>query len=183
MKKILEIKEKELVSIEVQDDKIIINLKEQYVPKEGEYFYVKSESGNEFIAIKKDGSYITTRYCSCMNAKNLRIEGGYVCDNSDIEEIRPATKEEVEILDKLLEDDNKKWNPETKQIEKLPKVGDFCIFWEFNDTCDARCGVLEKIEPTHKRPYLINHGIYFANCTPFQSIEHYKEFISQKYRL
>lgn len=171
---------KKVASIEVQEDKIIINLEEErYIPKEGEYFYLKCTYGKEFIAIKKEGKYITTRYGSYrINGGILFIseDDGYVCTDNQIAEIRPATEDERILLDKALHEKGKKWNPETMQIETLTKVGDFCIFWN-DDKSLARCGVLSEIDPTREFPYQINYGIYFGNCILFQSTEYFKEFI------
>lgn len=169
---------KKVTSIEVQGDKIIINLEQDYIPKDGEYFYVETTSGSKYkyIGIKKEGEYITSRYCS-YNAEysSIKSDEGMICLNNQIKEIRPATKEERELLDKALEARGKKWNPETKQIEELPKVGDFCIFWA-NDKSMARCGILSEVDPDDL-PYYVNFGVYFKNCIPFQSVEHFKKFI------
>lgn len=111
---------KKVTSIEVQGDKIIINLEQEFIPKDGEYFYVKSKTGNEFIAIKSGNSRsMTTSYCSYKNEEHLCIYDAFICENSNIEEIRPATAEEKELLDKTLEAKGKRWNPETKQIEEF----------------------------------------------------------------
>jgi len=165
---------KKVASIEVTDDKIIINLKQEYIPKDGEYFYVKSKTGNEFIAIKKDGEYITSRYCSYVNKEYLFIDDDFICRKNYIEEIRPATIEERELLDKALEEKGKRWNPETKQIEETPKVGDFCIFWNHYKKY-AICSELIAINKIRGRYYSIWES--YSNCIPFQSVEHFKEFI------
>ncbi len=168
---------KKVTSIEVQDDRIIINLEQEYIPKDGEYFYVKSKTGNEFIAIKSGNSRITTRYCSYKNKEYLFLDDDFICENSDIEEILPATAEEKELLDKALEARGKRWNPETKQIEKLPKIGDFCIFWGRYKRY-AVCAVLKDMLEDSAFPYVTSIGQY-SNCVMFQSAEHFKEFIKE----
>ena len=168
---------KKVTSIEVADDKIIINLEQKYIPQDGEYFYVKGKTRNEFIAIKKDGKYATSRYCSYdIKYSTIYIEEGWIADDYQIEEIRPATKKEKELLDKALEARGKRWNPETKQIEEIPKLGDFCIFWVENKS-RARCAVLQEVNLHDYSPYGTNYGIYFKNCIPFQSVEHFQKFI------
>ncbi|MGE4412908.1 MAG: hypothetical protein AB7E45_04325 [Candidatus Caldatribacteriota bacterium] len=168
---------KRVASIEVSDDKIIINLEQKYIPKDGEYFYVETKLNSKFIGIKKEGEYITSRYCA-YDIKRSRINNyqGMVSGDEQIKEIRPATTGEIELFDKTLHDNGVKWNSETKKVEALPKVGDFCIFWNGSKKY-ARCGVLEEIDPTRKSHYLINYYVYFLNCIPFQSVEHFKEFI------
>jgi len=168
---------KKVASIEVTQDKIIINLEQKYVPKDGEYFYVETKLNSKFIGIKREGEYITSRYCAYdIKYPTIYIGEGWITNDDHIKELRPATKEERELLNKALEERGKRWNPETKQVEALPKVGDFCIFWNGSKKY-ARCGVLEEIDPTRKSHYLINYYVYFLNCIPFQSVEHFKEFI------
>lgn len=167
---------KKAASIEVADDKIIINLEQKYVPKDGEYFYVRTQSNYQFFAIKQGDKNITGKYCS-VDIGTMRYGGsGVICDDCRIAAIRPATEGEKDLLNKALEERGKKWNPETKQIEGLPKEGDFCIFW-INDKSRAICGILQKLNPHDYNPYYMNYGNYFKNCIPFQSVEHFKEFI------
>ncbi|MDD4781825.1 MAG: hypothetical protein PHT02_14645 [Tissierellia bacterium] len=170
---------KRVASIEVADDKIIINLEQKYIPQDGEYFYVKTKTNSEFIGIKRKGEYITSRYYSYDIKYSAICSGeGRVSNDNLIEEIRPATKEERELLNKALEARGKKWNPETKQIEELPKIGDFCIFWGY-DKRMAKCGVLRRIDSHNHYPYSMHYGVYYKNCIPFQSVEHFKGFINE----
>jgi len=170
---------KKVASIEVADDKIIINLEQKYVPEDGEYFYVETKDSNrKYVAIKRNGLIITANYCYCgLDRPSICWGAGhaFVCYDHNIKTIRPATKEEIELLDKTLQKYGEKWNPETKQIEAFPKVGDFCIFWG-NAKSMARCGILSEVA-SDGLPYRINYGPYFKNCIPFQSAEHFKAFI------
>jgi hypothetical protein len=170
---------KKVASIEVQGDKIIINLEQDYIPKDGEYFYVKTKDSNrKYIAIKMNSLLITAFYCYYgLDDSSMGWGDGcsFVCLDNEIKTIRPATKEERELLDKALEERGKRWNPETKQIEETPKVGDFCIFWG-NAKSMARCGILSEVA-SDGLPYRINYGVHFKNCIPFQSAEHFKAFI------
>ncbi|MDD2286492.1 MAG: hypothetical protein PHQ11_13970 [Paludibacter sp.] len=165
---------KRVASIEVADDKIIINLEQKYIPQDGEYFYVETKANSKFVGIKKEGKYITHRYYY-YDIEYPTIYGeGWICSDDHIKEIRPATKKEKELLDKALEARGKRWNPETKQIEKLPKVGDFCIFWNHYKKY-AICSELIAINKIRGRYYSIWES--YSNCIPFQSVEHFKEFI------
>ncbi len=166
---------KKVASIEVADDKIIINLEQRYIPEDGEYFYVKTKSNGKFIGIKRKGEYITSRYYSYdIKYSTIYIGEGWITNDDHIKELRPATKEERELLDKELEERGKRWNPEMKQIEELPKIGDFCIFWNgFQEY--AICSELISINKNLGRYY--TQGESYLSCIPFQSIEHFKEFI------
>ena len=167
---------KKVTSIEVQGDKIIINLEQEYIPEDGEYFYVKSKTGNEFLGIKKGGEYITSRYCSFnVHKPHINLEDSYITDDEWVKVIRPATAEEKELLDKVLEEKGKRWNPETKQIQEIPEIGDLCIFWGSLKK-HAMCCKLEEIRQNENLRYISSIGAYL-NCIPFQSVEHFKEFI------
>lgn len=168
---------KKVASIEVGDNRIIINLEQYYVPEDGEYFYLNTIDDNKFIGIKRKGEYITSRYYSYDIEGSMLCSGeGWIADDDQIAEIRPATKKEKELLDKALEARGKRWNPETKQIEEIPKLGDFCIFWD-DDKSSAKCGVLQELNPQYDNPYDANFTEYFKNCIPFQSVEHFQKFI------
>jgi hypothetical protein len=169
---------KKVTSIEVGDNKIIINLEKQYIPDEGEYFYVKTKYyGFEYIAIKRMGNKITDKYVSVSLDTRVTDYSGRCASDKDIDIIRPATAEEKELLDRGLENRAKKWNPETMQIEDVPKVGDFCIFWDTSKK-SAKCAILEEITINCFYPYKSSCGSY-ANCIKFQSIERFKDFINE----
>lgn len=121
---------KRVTSIKIEGNKIIINLEqEQYIPKKGEYFYLKAKSGREYIAIKKEGKSVATKYCSYVIGRNyLYTENPLICDDNEIEEIRSATEDEKLLLDNALSKEGKKWNPETMQIETIFKLEGFFIF-------------------------------------------------------
>ena len=106
------------------------NRKEQkYEPKDGDFIFVESRlkpyvTKYSYIGIfhdiiKDDGfSTILLMYAS------LKDEGRLVCGNSiepyiNAEYIRPATEEEKKILIDKLAEVNKRWNPNTKQIEDV----------------------------------------------------------------
>ena len=106
------------------------NRKEQkYEPKDGDFIFVESRlkpyvTKYSYIGIfhdiiKDDGfSTILLMYAS------LKDEGRLVCGNSiepyiNAEYIRPATEEEKKLLIDKLAEVNKRWNPNTKQIEDV----------------------------------------------------------------
>jgi hypothetical protein len=101
-----------------------------YLPKEGDYFYVKSKSNREYIAIAKNGEDLTSRFASlCQDYGQLYdYESGFVCLELDIKELRSATTEEIDLLDTKLKEDGKYFDKESmsiKEIEPLFKEGDY----------------------------------------------------------
>ena len=103
-----------------------------YLPKEGEYFYVKPQSTREYIAIAKEGEDITHSYANLnLDSKDF-YWSGRVCNDSRIVELRPATPQEIALLDTKLKENGKYFDQTTmsiKDIVKEPafKVGDKVI--------------------------------------------------------
>ena len=112
-------------SLKNENGELVIKYKE---PKEGEYWYVKTDFNLEYVFIKRDGDCLTTNFCFVLLKiiklfMDLRI--GY---DLSIKELRHATEEEKNLLDNKLREQGKFFNQETKQIEKIKeeiKVGDF----------------------------------------------------------
>lgn len=101
-----------------------------YLPKEGEYFYVKTAAGYEYIAIAKNGEYLTSRFVSIsQDYKELNYnESWFVCPEPNIKELRSATTEEITLLDTKLKENGKYFDKESmsiKEIEPLFKEGDY----------------------------------------------------------
>ena len=113
----------------------ITNLKLwDYLPKEGEYFYVKSRSGFSYIAIAKNGKDLTNRFVS-LNQDNGRLsydESGCVCSELDIKELRSATTQEIAFLDAKLKGNGQYFDQESMSIKDIVneptfKVGDWVL--------------------------------------------------------
>lgn len=86
-----------------------------YYPKEGEFFYVKKYNNYEFINCRdnvrgdKSGSVLHFSYGISLDVRVLS-NNRYVCYSNSILELRPATKEEIQLLkDKVKRDANKVW--------------------------------------------------------------------------
>lgn len=94
----------------------ITNLKLwDYLPKEREYFYVKPQSTREYIAIAKEGKKITHSYVSLnLNSKDLYWSNS-VCNDNFIVELRPATSQEIALLDAKLKENGKYFDQATCQ--------------------------------------------------------------------
>ncbi len=90
---------------------------------------------------------------------------------------RKATdKESTPLLD-ALEKSGKRWNPGTKQIEDILKVGDICIFWD-DGKCKANINTLTHIDESDF-PYRSNDGYWYKNAIKCTSLEQYQNFISE----
>ncbi len=115
-----------------------------YLPKEGEYFYVKPQSDRKYIAIAKNEEHLTSRFVSLdQNFGRLNYdESGFVCPELDIKELRSATTEEIAFLDAKLKEDGKYFDQESmsiKDIEKEPafKVGDWVLITKPKDVTQS----------------------------------------------
>ena len=97
------------------------NRKEQkYEPKDGDFVYVKARY--EHIAIFKkevrDDMYVYANWNMSFSVSKIIIDDSRpLCCIHDLREIRPATEREKKILIDQLAKVNKKWDPNTKQIE------------------------------------------------------------------
>ena len=117
-----------------------------YLPKEGEYFYVKTKGVYAFIAIAKNGEDLTSRFASLdPDSEQLNYdESGCVCSELFIEELRSATTEEITLLDTKLKENGKYFDQATisiKDIEKEPtfKVGDWVRITKPKDVRQKPC--------------------------------------------
>ena len=113
-----------------------------YLPKEGEYFYVKPQSTREYIAIAKEEEDITHSYVNL----NLDSKDSYwrssVCNDNFIVELRPATPQEIALLDTKLKENGKYFDQATmsiKDIENEPafKVGDWVLITKPKDVTQS----------------------------------------------
>lgn len=111
-----------------------------YLPNEGEYFYVKTKGVYAFIAIAKNGENLTSRFASLdQDSEQLNYdESGCVCSELFIEELRPATPQEIAFLDTKLKENGKYFDQESmsiKDIEKEPafKRGDWVLITKPKD--------------------------------------------------
>ena len=130
--------------VKITDDCIYVEaelLKEQkYEPKDGDFVYVKT--GYEYIAIFKkeigEYMYVYANWNISLSVSKIFIDDSTaLCCIGDIKEIRPATEREKKILIDQLSKVNKRWNPNTKQIEDVrwrAKDGEPYSYLLFGDT-------------------------------------------------
>lgn len=178
----IEIKNSTKCNVECQviDDtttRIVIN--DEYVPKDGDFVYCKVKGQNAWVFIHKQTiDDITSHYVTTTLDCGFLDENSYICENHQVDVLRPATPEEIQLLTDKLKEQGKRWNAEKKVIEDLPKepkVGDMCIFWD-NDKREAICGIRKA--HYEEGSYYTNEDISYNNCIPFESVEQYKKFIS-----
>ena len=95
---------------------------QKYEPKDGDFVYVKA--GYEHIAIFKkevgEDMYVHANSNMSLSVPNIIVfDSTPLCCIGDIKEIRPATEAEKKLLIDKLAEVNKRWNPNTKQIEDV----------------------------------------------------------------
>lgn len=91
--------------------------------------------------------------------------------------VRQATEEERNEFIKFLEDNGKRWNAETFELEDILKVGDVCIFWD-SDKCWATIGILDFSNNIYY-PFSENRGVTYKHAIKCESLEQYLNFIKQ----
>ena len=127
------------------------------------FIYKKVLSGNSIYC-----------YSSLNSLNHLDKETDWINSNGNL---RLATEEEKQKLFYALEKSGKRWNPETKQIEDILKVGDICIFWD-DEKFKASINTLTHIDESDS-PYRSNDGRWFNNAIKCTSLEQYQNFISE----
>ena len=95
---------------------------QKYEPKDGDFVYVKA--GYEHIAIFKEkvdeDMYVYANWNMSLSVSKIIIDDSRpLCCIQKLREIRPATEREKKILIDKLAEVNKRWNPNTKQIEDV----------------------------------------------------------------
>lgn len=149
-----------------------------YTPKAGEYFYVEDSYYN-YIAIRDNQTMLTTsKFASYSeNDDDLSISQIPCSNNDDIKLIRPATPEEIKLLDEKLAEQGKRFDKEKMELvgisEQLPEIGDLAIFWDTN----KRYAHIAKYTEKSLEGYIDNTEMESDNAIKFKSIEQYLNFI------
>lgn len=141
-----------LYAVDLKDGKqclISENGIEAYVPKDGEFFYVKTTKDNEYIAQKTGCGYI-------IKADVFLVDSECCCIDSHIAEIRPTTmQEEVLFKTKMFERYNLEYNGKDWVQKCKYKVGDYVKvvkkgeFW-YKEEMDYLLGRVIKITEIRK---------------------------------
>ena len=132
----------------------------------------RNESIN--IIFKKSVDDRIYYYASKSKTLGLRFDESNWIESSIF---RLATEQEKQTLFNSLRNNGKRWNPETKQIEDILKVGDICIFWD-DGKCKANINTLTHIDESDF-PYRSNDGYWYENAIKCTSLEQYRNFISE----
>ena len=124
------------------------------------FIYKKVLSGNSIYC-----------YSSLNSLNHLDKETDWINSNGNL---RLATEEEKQKLFYALEKSGKRWNPGTKQIEDILKVGDICIFWD-DEKSEACVNYLVDIDISNT-DYLDCDFSGYKNAIKCTSLEQYINF-------
>lgn len=136
----------------------------------------KSDSENNGIGIVKsniNGSI--DFYFDIVKKVGLVIGCAFVMETNVI--ARLSTEEEKQNMFDELKSEGKKWNPKTKQIEDILKVGDLAIFWD-DDKKNAIISELFGInlENNASKYFRSTHEKWYVNAIKCTSLEQYINF-------
>jgi len=159
-------------TLEVVGGKLVITPKEQEF-KDGDIVRT-----SHFIAIYEKATGINLDFFNYVELEDY-FDNDNVNElhyNSSLmpKELRFATKEEKQKLFDALKSKGKKWNPETKQIEDILKVGDLAIFWD-DKKKNAIISTIYEIDLFQPMPYTSACGEYY-NAIKCTSLEQYINF-------
>ena len=161
-------------TFEVVGGDLVITPKEQEF-KDGDtvFWESKSDSENNGIGIVKSNTNgAIDFYFDLVKQVGLLIYSAFVKETNVI--ARLATEKEKQNMFDALKSEGKMWNPETKQIEDILKVGDLAIFWDDKEK-DAIISTIYEIDLFQPRPYTSACGEYY-NAIKCTSLEQYINF-------
>lgn len=107
---------------------VTVNLEQKYVPKDGDIVYAQwgdDRGGYKWIFIYKEAHTDPYKYCDVYAYLGIERDGKtaselHFDDHCTTQELlRPATEREKKMLIDQLAKVNKRWNPNTKQIEDV----------------------------------------------------------------
>ena len=155
--------------------------------------YKKTWNGEEWVDMKpvfKRGDYIYARDNVICIVKEIKDEINYIAcygfhilafnDTFPITEcMRLATEYERKQLDDALAKEGKRFNPQTKELENILKVGDMVIAWYGNLKEMAIIGTLGEIRADNDSPYWVG-GDWRKNAIKYTSEQQYRDFLKEK---
>ena len=154
---------------------------EKWMPKRGEYATTIGSAGERLIVIFKEwrDKALFLHYAG-LNARKELMTGvpfGFLPDDV----IRPATPEEIALLDSKLAEQGKRFDKEKCELVDIPKhkepiIGEMAIFWDV-DNKKAFCATLNSLIDGRYSP---DGNIRFDKAILFESPEQYKAFIKEK---
>lgn len=159
-------------------------MKQEFKPKDGDFIVSGWEdkvSECEWISILR--GYFSKEYYNqyagliLIGNNRGKLEYTGYCDAQEY--TRSATGSEKQLFIEKLKERGKRWNPETKRIEDILKVGDLAIFWD-DDKKDAVVGKLLSYNPENIncKKYRSYHQIWYQNAIKCESLQHYIDFMN-----
>lgn len=104
----------------------IIEKKKKYEPQDGDICYAKSTSGYYAIFVyNRCGLDRKTDFYVSFDSHGVLLSSGYAIDPRCLEERRPATDKEKQLLFDAMAKQGKRWNAEKKVVEDIPKPHEF----------------------------------------------------------
>lgn len=96
-----------------------------YLPYEdGDYVTIKTKEYTYVLIYKfyQEGTTNPVHYHVFFNTTDKDLRFNSYCDDvAGAEVIRPSTPSEIELMHNLLQENGKRWNPETKRVEDVKK--------------------------------------------------------------
>lgn len=163
--------EVENTEVQVKNGELTVSVyfKNSFNPKDGDFLV--SATGNVFIYSDKDAvdSNIYSSYCGMYAENDSSISTKFSNNWTFKEGCRFATStEKSSFLKRLEREYNKKWNPETKQLEDIrwrAKKGE--EYYTINGALDV---VGEFAGACHHEDVLYNRGNYFRTVEAAQKV-------------
>ena len=104
----------------------IIEERKKYEPQDGDICYAKSTSGFYAIFVyNRCGLDRKTDFYVSFDSRGGLFYSGYAIDTRCLEERRPATDKEKQLLFDAMLKQGKRWNAEKKVVEDIPKPYEF----------------------------------------------------------
>ena len=144
-----------------------------YEPKDGDIVFIpEHDSYASRVLIHKNSD----RCYAGLNLSNrYAFKDGYVYG---VDNLRPATPEEAQLLFDALEKEGWRWNAEKKELEKIPeplKAGDLVIAWDDNKerAIIAKYYCPNGINPTYI--HALSDGNGYKHAVKFESMDQYEK--------
>ena len=154
---------------------------EKWLPKSGEYATTVGVKGEKLIVIFREwrDKAVFFHYAGISTLRDLKIGIPFGLLSDDI--IRPATPEEIALLDSKLAEQGKRFDKEKLELVDIPKhkepiIGEMAIFsdGEKRYTC---CRIFKKALADGY--FMDNHGTQWKYAYLFESVEQYKAFLKR----
>ena len=146
--------------------------------EEGQYVTIETK-GHTYVLIYKSyskGEENPVNYHVLFNTNYKELYFNSYCgDQTLIEEIRPSTLSEIELMHELLKENGYTWNPETKRVEDLKKEPEHefkpfdHVLVRDNDEQRWICDIFSNVE--EDRTFGCVGGTW-PRCIPYEGNEH-----------